>query len=413
MASTAELIHLVAAGDANAWGLLAERHLETVRATATAICGDTDLAEDAIQETFLRLRAGAGTFKPRSGDGEDDGRRWIRRLAANCSIDRLRERRRDRARALGDIAGPLEADAPDEAMHAALGRAMSRLGAAARTALDLRFRDGLDGSALATALGVNRVAARVRVHRAMSALRRNLAAEGVAVTPAILLGFFACSSEAAEAVPEAAYAAAGPSLLGTATVMGGSLVVVGALTTTAILWRNEVATPAVAPVQATTSIRTAEPVWTELFPDGDFSGWLLDHGSWSHRAGVVLGEGSGEDNARLQSRQDFADLELSCRIRMGGSLAYGELQVGGYNTYFVIPAGSRRGTDGWVEVSLVQRDGQCICSADGTVLVAQKTDQGALRPGPLAFYASRGSRMEITQARVRTLPAISEAQHTF
>jgi RNA polymerase sigma-70 factor (ECF subfamily) len=233
MTSTADLITRTAQGDHDAWGLLAERHLGTLRTVAGAVCGGGEEAEDAVQEALLRLRAGAGGFRPRGPDPEADARRWIKRLAANAAIDQLRRRRRQRAQPLPEIAAPLT-DPADPGLAAAVARALAHLTPPARAAVELRYRDGLEGAALAAALGISRVAARVRLHRALALLRRHLAAEGVVAAPA-LLAVLIPPAGAEEPVPQAAYAqpvpvpavAAAGAALGLAATMVTALVLAG------------------------------------------------------------------------------------------------------------------------------------------------------------------------------------------
>ncbi|MFM2089958.1 MAG: hypothetical protein RLZZ127_447 [Planctomycetota bacterium] len=248
MMNTADLISRTARGDHDAWGLLAERHLGTIRTVAEAVCGDGEEAEDAVQEALLRLRAGADGFRPRGDDPEADARRWIKRLAANAAIDQLRRRRRQRAQGLTEIAAPA-ADAVDQGLAAAVARALSRLTPPARAAVELRYRDGLDGAALAAALGISRVAARVRLHRALALLRRHLAAEGVVAAP-ILLASLMPPASAGEAVPPAAYAQPVP---GSAAVIAGAALALAATAALVVAGiRPDAATSAAAvPIAAT------------------------------------------------------------------------------------------------------------------------------------------------------------------
>lgn len=79
----------VAAGDRRAWASLVERHLSAVHGAAWYVLADRAEAEDVAQEAFLRLL-------PKAPDWRADGasvRTWLRRVAVNLSIDRLRARR--------------------------------------------------------------------------------------------------------------------------------------------------------------------------------------------------------------------------------------------------------------------------------------------------------------------------------
>ncbi len=79
----------VAAGDRRAWALLVERHLSAIHGAAWYLLADRAEAEDVAQEAFLRLL-------PKAPDWRSDGasvRTWLRRVAVNLSIDRLRAHR--------------------------------------------------------------------------------------------------------------------------------------------------------------------------------------------------------------------------------------------------------------------------------------------------------------------------------
>ena len=80
--------------------------------------GERAAAEDATQETFLRLWTNAARWEPRRGASL---RAWLTRVAMNICLDRLRRRARE---APADAAPESADDAPraDEAMIAADAR---------------------------------------------------------------------------------------------------------------------------------------------------------------------------------------------------------------------------------------------------------------------------------------------------
>ena len=78
------------AGDAPAFRVLVDRHLPSVHRAARRMLSDEAEAEDVAQETMLRLwRTAASLEIGDSGVGP-----WLRRVASNLAIDRLRARRR-------------------------------------------------------------------------------------------------------------------------------------------------------------------------------------------------------------------------------------------------------------------------------------------------------------------------------
>src|SRR5215813_12826961 len=80
------LLARVAAGEAQAFRGLVDRHLPTVLAIARRMLKDDAEAEDVAQETMLRLWRNAAGLEL----GPGGVRPWLRRVASNLCIDRVR-----------------------------------------------------------------------------------------------------------------------------------------------------------------------------------------------------------------------------------------------------------------------------------------------------------------------------------
>jgi RNA polymerase sigma-70 factor, ECF subfamily len=83
------LLARVAAGESEAFRGLVDRHLPTVLAIARRMLRDDAEAEDVAQETMLRLWRNAAGLEL----GPHGVRPWLRRVASNLCIDRVRARR--------------------------------------------------------------------------------------------------------------------------------------------------------------------------------------------------------------------------------------------------------------------------------------------------------------------------------
>jgi RNA polymerase sigma-70 factor (ECF subfamily) len=130
---------------------------------------DAEVAEDLLQETFLRLLREA-----RAGRMPDDVRPWLYRVAANAAIDRGR-RGAALARFLPRLLVRDDPPAPEvEALRAerdaALHVALARLAPDRRAALLLAAR-GFSGAEVAGLLGRSEVATRALLWRARLELR--------------------------------------------------------------------------------------------------------------------------------------------------------------------------------------------------------------------------------------------------
>jgi len=87
-ASDSDLGRALAAADLDALALLYDRYGALAYSVAMRILGDARLAEDVVQETFLKLWNSAGAFDAEKGSL----RGWVLTSARNRAIDQLRGR---------------------------------------------------------------------------------------------------------------------------------------------------------------------------------------------------------------------------------------------------------------------------------------------------------------------------------
>jgi RNA polymerase sigma-70 factor, ECF subfamily len=159
---------------------LVRQHSRLVYRIAYAVLRSHADAEDAAQETFLRVlrysRKLATVENPKT---------WLARIAWRVAIDRSKRSGRMREIPLEDpgkpIAEALSADAyADEAMHGSqLGTRLKRLIATLpeklREPLILSAVEEMSPREVATTLGINEAAVRSRLFRARQILREKLA----------------------------------------------------------------------------------------------------------------------------------------------------------------------------------------------------------------------------------------------
>ncbi|MDZ3822849.1 MAG: sigma-70 family RNA polymerase sigma factor [Pseudoxanthomonas sp.] len=144
-----------------------------VYALALRVLGQREAAEDLVQDLFLRLPRASGRFR-----GEAPFGAWLRRLAANATVDRLRERRRllplDEARA--ELAGR----AGDDAARVDADVLLRRLSPSARLVLLLHAVEGWTHEELAVLFGQSPSWSKSLLSRALRRLRSGLPATEVA-----------------------------------------------------------------------------------------------------------------------------------------------------------------------------------------------------------------------------------------
>src|SRR5580658_944343 len=87
--SDAAAIAQIRDGDADAFRVLVERHSRSVFRLAFRMTGNEQDAEDVVQESMLRAYKQLSKFDERASFGT-----WLYRIAANCSLDLVRSRKR-------------------------------------------------------------------------------------------------------------------------------------------------------------------------------------------------------------------------------------------------------------------------------------------------------------------------------
>jgi RNA polymerase sigma-70 factor (ECF subfamily) len=170
------------AGDSGAFQTLVERHGRALFRLAYRMTGNPQDAEDVVQDSFLRAYKQLASFDERANFGT-----WLYRIAANCSIDLVRARKRRNELAPAErleMSDPvLELPSPDPtplrlALSGEAGdrisRAMALLSASERTAFVLRHFEGMGIDEVSIALNCQPGAAKHCIFRAVRKLRRAL-----------------------------------------------------------------------------------------------------------------------------------------------------------------------------------------------------------------------------------------------
>ncbi len=180
-----------AGGDMDSFELLFERHRRALCTFLLHRVGDRELAEDLLQDIFLRVirgRAslGSGSFRP-----------WLYAIARNAVTDSHRRRGvREVVRRESDVAPddlPAEPVAADPAatpmaglaaadLRGRIEAALARLPEAQREVFLLRERARLDYEHIAVMTGAGVATVKSRMRYALAALRRHLEGLPEAVT---------------------------------------------------------------------------------------------------------------------------------------------------------------------------------------------------------------------------------------
>lgn len=174
-ASDPELLERIRRADERALATLYDRYAGLVLTVALRVVGDREVAEEILQDTFLRCWNGVETYQTSRGHAAA----WLMGIARNRAIDVLRSRHhkgRMRERTpLPEPDAPNQPGNPDEteaiAMRQAVSAALATLPANQRQVIELAYYGGLSQSEIAQQLGEPLGTVKSRTRAGMDRLR--------------------------------------------------------------------------------------------------------------------------------------------------------------------------------------------------------------------------------------------------
>lgn len=167
-----QLIAGVLSGDPSAERLFYDRHVDRVWRLAYRFAGEADLAQDIVQETFVRAFAKLESFR-----GASSLATWVTSVATTSALNTLRKVKRFRTQVSLDDATEI----PHPGRHAEpdLKRRMSEAIAALpegyRTVFLMHDVEGYTHEEIGTALGIQSGTSKAQLFRARARLREALA----------------------------------------------------------------------------------------------------------------------------------------------------------------------------------------------------------------------------------------------
>ena len=174
------LVERAQAGDAEAFGLIYDRYLDTVFRFIYFRVGSRPLAEDLTADTFLRALKRIGSF---TWQGRDLGA-WLVTIARNLVADHFKSGRYRLEVTTGDVLdadqadrgpeGSPEAAVVDHITNVALLAAVKQLNPEQQECIVLRFLHGFSVAETAQTMGKNEGAIKALQYRAVRALHRLL-----------------------------------------------------------------------------------------------------------------------------------------------------------------------------------------------------------------------------------------------
>ncbi len=178
--SDERLLHDFVEGDEGAFERLLPRYRQPLFGIALNILRNPEDAEDAVQQTFLKVYLRASQFR-----GEAPAKAWLRRLTITSCLDQLRRRKvRGLIRPLAEA---FNAAAPGRdtdlemcygELRRELDRLLARMPARQRTVFSLRVFEEWTLPEIAAALGISTGTVKTHLHRALKTVRHGLGALG-------------------------------------------------------------------------------------------------------------------------------------------------------------------------------------------------------------------------------------------
>ena len=186
-----ELLAAFVAGEEGAFSILTERYLKTVYSFVVRFVGDSNEAEDIVQETFLKAWKSASKYREEASKFKT----WVLRVARNTAIDHLRKRKHvpfsqfdteDGHNVLVETV-PDTQSLPDELLATfqdaeMVQEALAQLSPDAREVVLLHYMNGLTFLEIGDMLGEPQNTVKSRHHRAIIHLRKILHQRGITGT---------------------------------------------------------------------------------------------------------------------------------------------------------------------------------------------------------------------------------------
>jgi RNA polymerase sigma-70 factor, ECF subfamily len=165
-----ELLTRASAGEAAAFAALVRRYQRTVFSIALRMLGDRHRAEDLAQEVFLQL------YRSLEGIGSDAHLAfWLRKVAVNRAIDRIRQESRYDNEPLSEAARVVqETSDADPLLQRRMAELVSQLPPAARAVVVLRYQEDLDPVDIASTLDMPINTVKSHLKRSLASLRSSV-----------------------------------------------------------------------------------------------------------------------------------------------------------------------------------------------------------------------------------------------
>lgn len=170
------LVAQVCNGSGQAFACLVDRHGLRFRAIALRTCKDAALAEEMVQESFVKLWTRPAAFNAEKARFTT----WFHRVVVNRCLDELRKKKPEALPEGYDAVDErpdAQADMESESNKTVLMAALNRLSERQKSALSLSYLDGYSNLEAAEIMDLNLKAYESLLVRARAKMREELKAE--------------------------------------------------------------------------------------------------------------------------------------------------------------------------------------------------------------------------------------------
>lgn len=164
--SDRDLIARMAAGDRNALDEIYRRHAPWLLARLSRRCGQPELVDTAVQDTFLQVWKQADRYQPTGEVGA-----WIWTIGIRRLIDQMRKRPNPSPVAPSQLPRVVSEEVPLALGHTPLGQAFARLDPELQAVLAATALDGLTNKEAAQLLDIPVGTVKSRLARARAHLQ--------------------------------------------------------------------------------------------------------------------------------------------------------------------------------------------------------------------------------------------------
>lgn len=187
--SDEDLAQLLATPPApSAFSELVRRYQTFSYRVAFSVCGDAQLAEESVQEVFVRMLNRQCSF---TAQGPGSFRKWLYAVVHTVARNHLRterrtvkrpQQRRYREEAAGDAAPPVGSECEQQEMRGAALEALGALEEDVRLPIVLHFLEALSQAEVGRILGISQQLVSQRISKGLDAMRHRLAQGGVTLS---------------------------------------------------------------------------------------------------------------------------------------------------------------------------------------------------------------------------------------